>query len=124
MLGKTSVNKAEHDALRYIGRALAHRGHTLHTTNTPGACQLVAEGYKAEGGTPTYISGKLDTSIAREILVFTDLKFQNKLDERMPDWRKADWLVFHNRKATADCANMISKILEARGTPLVDRGTS
>lgn len=121
VLGKPSVNKLEHDALITIGRALAKRDKKLVTTKSPGVPQLVIEGYKREGGEPTYLQPGLmveDMKRADEVLVFTDTPYQKKLDERKPDWRAEGWLVFHNRKATNDAANMTIQILEELGTPL------
>lgn len=117
-LGKSSINKIEYDPLFLIGRALAHRNKQLHTTRTPGAPKAIVDGYTSEGGEPVYIGKDGIPSNADEVLVFTDARYQAKLDERDPKWRENGWLVFHNRKATTEAAAMVTQILEELGAPL------
>lgn len=118
VLGKSTINKIEYDPLVLIGRALARRGKTLFTTNTPGAPKAIVDGYTKEGGTPTYIGKGGIPGNADEVLIFTDARYQAKLDERDPKWRDNGWLIFHNRKATTEAAAMVTQILEELGAPL------
>lgn len=120
VLGKTSVNKLEMPHLIDIGRALAHRGHALHTTRTAGACRAIVEGYEKEGKSPTYLKPGGGLPDAEEVIVFTDAKFQKELDSRKPNWRDEGWLIIHNRKATQQAADWIKQVLAERGTPLDD----
>lgn len=119
VLGKPSIHKIEYDSLYAIGRAIAIRNKILRTTQTKGACRAVVEGYEAEKGVVQYITKDMNpTEGVAGVLVFTDAKYQAKLDERLPDWRNEDWIVFHNRKATTEAHNMIKQILDDLGTPL------
>lgn len=120
VIGKTSVNKLEVPHLFDIGRAIAHRGHVLHTTKTAGACRAVVEGYEAAGGITQYMKPGAGLPEAEEIIVFTDIKFQKELDTRKPDWRNENWLILHNRKSTEQAMNWIKQVLVERGTPLDD----
>lgn len=122
VLGKDNINKLEIEPLRRIGRAIAIRNKTLRTTKSPGACRAVVEGYESEGGTVEYTGKGNPEEGVKGTLVFTSKKYQEKLDERLPDWRTRDWIVFHNRKATQDAANMIEQVLKELGTPLSDGG--
>lgn len=121
VLGKTTLNKIEYDPLFKIGQALAIRNKQLRTTETAGACRAIVEGYTSKSGKPEYLKkGQVATEGVSAVIAFTDSKFQQRLDERVPDWRKENWIIVHNRKATTDAVKMVLQIISDLGTPLTE----
>ena len=122
VVGKQSIHSIEYDALRTFGRAIAHRGHILHTNKTKGACRAVVDGYEAEGKTPIYLTAI--PAPDADVFVFSDAKYLKQLDEKLPEgWRDYGWSIIHNRKATTELARWTTEALVERGTPLLDNGT-
>lgn len=119
VLGKRSVHKTEVKALRDFGLALALRGNQLVTTDTPGAPAEVSEGFRQGGGTVMLLKAG-ETPGERPVIIFTNSKMQQDLDENKPDWRERGWLIINNPKETQEAANAARVIAKERGTPLPD----
>lgn len=123
VLGKASYRTSEAEALRNFGRALAIRGKQLLTTANAGAAGPIREGYTTQGGTPSMLPAGTDAFDGRyPVIVFTDKRMQDQLDERMPDWRTRNWIVIHNPKETEEAGRRTREILHELGTPLPDGG--
>jgi len=101
---------------------MALRQKPLVTTASPGAAALVVEGYRAEGGSPTFLPPNSPTPNHSRVVVFTDTKLQAALDERVPDWRERGWLIIHNPKETQEAGEAAVLILAEHGQNLSDGG--
>ena len=125
VLGKASFRDSEAPALADFGKALFIRGKQLLTTKSRGAAMSVEAGYISAGGDPQYLTaGDLKPFDGRyPVVIFTDKRMQDQLDERMPDWRTRNWIVIHNPKETEEAGRRTREILKSLGTPLPDSGS-
>lgn len=123
VLGKASFRKSETDALLVFGRALAIRDKQLLTAKSGGALTPIIDGYETMGGTTQFLPKGTEAFDGRyPVVVFTDKRLQDQLDERMPDWRSRNWIVIHNIAETEKAGRYVTKILDQLGTPLPDGG--
>ena len=125
VLAKASFRASEEQALRDFGTACALREKLMLTApGAGGAIIPILEAYTAAGGTPKQLTaGDLEPFDGRyTVVVFTDKRMQDTLDERMPDWRTRNWIVIHNPKETEQAGRDMRKILSSLGTPLSDLG--
>lgn len=118
ILGKRTVRKTEIPHLEAFGHAMFARNKQLITTRTQGVASIVANAYASAGGTPQYLSGANyeELTSSDNIIVFTDTKYQEQLDENTPDWQSRGWLVIHNPKATEQAAQYLHGLLTEWGT--------
>lgn len=126
VLGKASYRKSEQHALETFGQALAHRSKQLLTTQSPpaSAAHAVRIGYEFANGRTQFLKpGDLEPFDGRyPVVVFTDKRMQDQLDERMPNWRTRGWIVIHNIKETEEAGRKTREVLAQLGTPLPDGG--
>lgn len=130
VLGKAKFRASEEEALVDFGRACAIRGKQLLTTKGDGAAEPIRRGYEKEGGTPKFLKqGDTEPFDGRyPVVLFTDKRMQDQLDERMPDWRTRTgpdgktWIVIHNPKETEQAGRYTKQVLAELGTPLTDGG--
>lgn len=120
VLGKRTVRKSEIPHLQTFGTAMAIRSKQLVTTQSEGVASIVASAYAEAGGTPIFLTNENYESYTDQhpVVVFTDTKYQEQLDERAPHWRTADWIVIHNPKATEEVGAFLISLLEEFGTPI------
>jgi hypothetical protein len=110
-IGKRDCTPLEQDALHTIGFGIAHAGHQLHVPSTPGAPAFIAEGYRAAGKEPTIHTAGMG-SIAGDTIAVLDSALIAKLDQRMPDWEKKDWIVLSDETTLLDWAGAMVAIFE------------
>ncbi len=125
VLGKAKIRKSEEQALRDFGRALAIRGKKLLTTLQPtGATSYIWDAYEEAGGKAEPLPKGTEAFDGRyPVVLFTDKRMQDQLDERMPDWRsRKHFTVIHNIKETEQAGRYTKQILAELGTPLSDGG--
>lgn len=123
VLAKASYRGSEQPALLDFGTALAMRGKQLLTAKTGGALVPIIHAYETAGGTTAYLPKGTEAFDGRyPVVIFTDKRLQDQLDERMPDWRDRNWVVIHNIKETETAGRYTRRILEELGTPLPDGG--
>ena len=80
----------------------------------------MAEGYERGGKTPTYLKKGEQPNADIPVVIFTNSKMQQDLDEQKPDWRARGWTIIHNPKETIDAGRYARIIAKERGTPLPD----
>lgn len=94
VIGTTHLDKDQDEAVRDLGRAIAHVGKTLITTKAPGVASAVAAGYQLSGKKATYL--KAGTAPETEnVVVLGNNDFLTKLEDRLPDYRDRGWLIIH-----------------------------
>jgi hypothetical protein len=114
------VRKTEIPHLQTFGQAMAIRGKQLVTTISDGVASIIATAYAQAGGTPIFMNNDNYERYTEQhpVVVFTDTKYQQQLNDRAPHWRTANWLVIHNPKATEEVGAFLTTLLEEFGTPI------
>jgi len=136
VLGKERPRKDEEEALFTIGRYFAAFEKRWQTTKSPGAPALLVEGYLhqiAITGQENLLSfipeGSALPTGDDDVLVFSDMAFRKKLDERIPDWHERGraeghgWYIVHNSKDTREFAKYLAHRLREGGQSLMEGGT-
>jgi len=124
VLAKAKYRKDEMQALRDFGEGLAIRGKRLLIHHGAGAVEPIIQGYAAGGGKAEQLPKGTEAFDGRyPVVLFTDKRMQDQLDERMPDWRsRKHFTVIHNPKETEQAGRYTKQILAELGTPLSDGG--
>lgn len=123
VLGKASYRNTEIPHLETVGKAIAIRGKTLVTTKGTGAATIIDAAYQAAGGKTEYLThGDMTPFTLHPVLIFSDQRMLDQLDEKLPEWRTMGWEIIHNPKATETTARYLDQILRNLGTPLSDGG--
>lgn len=118
VIGKRELTQNETDALQTIGFGIATAGKMLHTTDTPGAPQAVAAGFRAAGREPEIHTSGL-SQVDGDTICILDGPLATKLDQQMPDWEHKGWLVLQDEIMICDWAGAMVSMLEATGRSLI-----
>lgn len=95
VIGISKLDKEQDEAVRDIGRAIAHVGKQLVTTKAPGVASAAAAGFKLAGHRATFLQqGEVPPKEA-EVVVIADNDFLTKLAERLPDYTDRGWVIVH-----------------------------
>jgi hypothetical protein len=117
VIGTLTLDKDEDEAVRDLGRAIAHVGKTLVTTKAPGVASATAAGYKLAGQQPQFLKKGEEPAEGTEVVVIGDNDFLTKLAERVPDYTDKNWLIVH-KNDLFDFHLKLLQVLTEQGRPL------
>lgn len=122
VLGRTTLDKDEDEAIRELGKAMQLTDRQLVTAKgVEGVAQAVDFGFRSLGGVTEYITpGTIPDS--RDVIIFADGGYAARVQERVPDWQDRGWIFVMNAEGLFDFHHQLLKVLAEKGITIPPLG--
>lgn len=122
VLGRTTLDEDEDEAIRELGKAMQLTERQLVTAKgVEGVAQAVDFGFRSMGGVTEYITpGTIPDS--RDVIIFADPAYAARVQERVPDWQDRGWLFVMNAEGLFEFHFELLKVLADKGIALPPKG--